>query len=132
MKYLKPFRNYLVTEGTSAYQFANNLEAKAANRLLTKDEREDFENKIYNKIGMAAMGIYDKLMAAIKKQNRTELTEQDYETALQMLADRLKRELKPADYIPNDEPDPSVVYTYTDTEQEPMDNILLPEDDDEE
>lgn len=121
MKYLKLF------ESISAYKFANNLEAMATNRLLTKEEREDFENKIYNRIGMSAMGIYDKLMSLLKKQNRTELTSQDYETALQMLADRLKRELKPVDYIPNDEPDPNVNFTYTD--EEPS-NINIPDDND--
>jgi hypothetical protein len=119
MKYIKTFENYKLLEGISAYKFANNLEAMATNRLLTKEERENLENKIYNKIGMASMGIYDKLMSYITKQGRTELIPEDYEMALQELAKILKRELMPPDFIPNDEPDPNIIYNYTD--EEPLD-----------
>lgn len=130
MRYIKTFENFKILEGISPYQFANKLEELAANRLLTKDEREDYENKIYNKIGMAAMGIYDKLMSAINKKGRTEFLPEDYEIALQELAKRLKRELMPADYIPNDEPDPNIVHTYND---EPFnDNIGLEQEIEEE
>ena len=120
MKFLKTFESYKLLEGISPYKFANNLEALATNRLLTKEERENLANPIYNKIGRAAMGINDKLMVAMRKQGRTEITPEDYEASLVILAGRLKRELMPPDYIPNDEPDPNIQYTYTNEEPEDL------------
>lgn len=66
--------------------FVNKIEAMS--KTILKDDEDDIDHPMFNKVGSLILGIYDKKF--FKKANSEGLTDEDYRSALGMLDEKLK------------------------------------------
>src|SRR5437899_1975326 len=66
--------------------FINKIEAMS--KTILKEDEDDIDHPMFNKIGSLILGIYDKKF--FKKANSEGLTEEDYRSALNMLDEKMK------------------------------------------
>jgi hypothetical protein len=66
--------------------FINKIEAMS--KTILKEDEDDIDHPMFNKIGSLILGIYDRKF--FKKANSEGLTEEDYKSALDMLDEKLK------------------------------------------
>jgi hypothetical protein len=66
--------------------FINKIEAMS--KTILKDDEDDIDHPMFNKIGSLILSIYDKKF--FKKANSEGLTEEDYQSAINMLDEKLK------------------------------------------
>ena len=66
--------------------FINKIEAMS--KTILKEDEDDIDHPMFNKIGSLILSIYDKKF--FKKANSEGLTEDDYRSALGMLDEKLK------------------------------------------
>lgn len=66
--------------------FVNKMETMS--KAVLKDDEDDLDHPISDKIGSLILGMYDRKF--FKKANSEGLTEADYKSALEMLDEKLK------------------------------------------
>ena len=74
------------TQHKNERAFVTKIEAMS--EAILKDDEDDIDHPMFNKIGSLILGLYDTKF--FKKANTEGLTEDDYKSALGMLDEKLK------------------------------------------